>query len=221
MASRDKRKGTKKQNKTKGRDEGRKYNIMEILTLAIAVFALVVSIVSAWYTTHYAQMEYAYKIDPQIAVRGIMEVEKNPEFEEDLQAAMSEINVYILERNNLARAYVIYADNRVETLELDNMGAALEGKVESGLKTEPNIKEGQWEYRYFFVYLESLDGDGTLYLIYTKSAPGVITFNGVSGIEVYGLENEIHKNEEDYKGERIMAQEYVRILRKLPEYMNQ
>lgn len=58
-------------------------------------------------------------------------------------------------------------------------------------------------------------------LNYTKSAPGWIDFNGASGIEVYGLAKLKDSSTESYEGERIMAEQYVQLLKELPEYVGQ
>lgn len=220
MAKRNKQK--KKQVKPVRQEKTeRSATVLEIVSTTIAAFALFVSIIALRYSTHYAQLEYEYKVDPQMEIHGNMEVMVNPSIGEDPLAAMSEIQVSILEKNNLDRAYVVYTDNRVEALDLGTMEGTLAGKIKSGLDSAPDIVSEEWEYRYFFLYMESLDGDNNLHLIYTKSSPGILEFNVVSGIEVYGLAKAEYKNEEDYAGEKLMAQKYVQLLKELPEYMGQ
>ena len=214
MANRKKQKQKMKSSPVERRRPG----MMEIISIAISLLALTVSVFVAFSSEHYAKMEYAYKLDPKIEVSGRIEAAKNPNGGEPL-TAMKDFRVRILEENNLKRAYVIYADERVEVLELDNMEGRLEGTIEGSLSTPPDIVVGEWAYRYFFVYLESLDGSGNLHLIYTKSSPGEIEFYGVAGIEVYGLGKGNHEDENAYIGEGIMRQEYARILKELPEYL--
>lgn len=202
------------------KNKGRRSSTMtDILSVVISGLALLVSFIALHYSTQYAKLEYDYKVDPQIEITGSPEIMRNPSGGSYPLAAMSEFYVSILEKNNLDRAYVIYAGNQVEALDLDDMEGTLAGKIKSGLDTEPDIVAGEWEYRYFFLYLESLDGGSNLHLIYTKSSPGNLVFNGISGIEVFGLANEKHERAEDFEGERMMAREYVRILKELPEYM--
>lgn len=200
--------------------ERKGYNMLNMIATAVlSIAALIVSIIALYSSNHYAQMEYNYKMKPKIAVSGTLEATRNPVPGEDPLVAVKEFQLSVLEMNNLDQAYIIYANNRVEELSLDDPGDILKERVQTGLDTDPDIKVGEWEYRYFFVYFECLDGEGILYLLYAKSAPGRIDFNAISGVEVYGMAKETHENEEDYEGERIMAQEYVRILKELPEYI--
>lgn len=131
-----------------------------------------------------------------------------------------------VETDDLDHAYIIYANNRGDELDLDDLEDTLKGEIENGLTAAPDIKADKFEYRYFFLYLENLEDCDELYLIFTKILPGlpeakILEFNAVSGIGVFGLGNERHENAEEYEGERIMAEEYARILEELPKYMGQ
>ncbi len=199
---------------------------MDKISILLSAIALAVSIVSVFFSIYYSNKEYSYKIDPQVEGVGRMGVQKVSAESGEFKVGITEFVFSITAKNNLDRAYIIYANNQVEELELDSMEDILDGKVESGLTSTPDIKIGKYEYRYYFVYLESLDNHGELYLIYTKTYPSSpegkeLTFDAISGIEVYGLKNESHENAEEYEGERIMAEEYVRILKELPKYMGQ
>lgn len=200
--------------------------VTDTLSVIISFLALGVSVAAFMWSAHYANMEYSYKIDPQIEGAGRIGVQKISAENDKFKVGITEFEFSITAKNNLNRAYIIYANNQVEELELDDMENILDGKTESDLTSTPDIKSGKYEYRYYFVYLESLDDHGELYLIYTKTYPGSsgeeeLTFDAISGIEVYGLGNESHENAEEYAGERIMAEEYVRILSELPKYIAQ
>lgn len=200
--------------------ERRNITVSEALSIIISFLALGVSIVALIHSDHYSELEYKYKVDPQIEITGRPEIKATPSGGPPF-TTMGEIQVSVVEKNNLDSAFIIYGDNRVERLELDDMEGTLEGKIKSGVDTKADIVSGEWEYRYFFLCLESLDGETKLYLIYTKSLPGFFTFNAASGIEVYGLEKADYENEADYVGEKLMARKYVQLLKELPEYRNQ
>ena len=119
-------------------------------------------------------------------------------------------------------AYLLYANNRVEELELDDLEGDLGEKLESSLTSPPDIETGGYEYRYFFLYLEDVDDDDReIYLIYTKTGETTSPkFHVLSGIEVYGLGNEIHEDAEAYAGEKRMAEAYVQLRKALSDYTN-
>ena len=56
-----------------------------------------------------------------------------------------------------------------------------------------------------------------MYLAYLKTDGEVATFNVVSGIQVYGLENSDPENPL-YEGERIMAKQYREIMSYVKQY---
>lgn len=232
MASKSKKQETTKQGKANIHQnantncKGEHSNKMDVIAIIISVAALAVSIYVAYSTTRYAEAEYSYKLDPKIEVYGNVGVQKFSNEPGAFQVVMDKYHVTITEKNNLDRAYLIYPSYRVEGLTLDNMENILQGKMEKGQTSAPDIDTGKYQYRYFFVYLESFDDNGELYLIYTKVFPSspeskIIEFNCVSGIEVFGLGNERHENTEEYEGEKIMAAEYMRILEELPKYISQ
>ena len=116
-------------------------------------------------------------------------------------------------------AYIVYADYQIE--HTDDAPDIVRKTMESKLTAAPDIDTGKYEYRYLFVYLED---DAELYLVYTKdsaeSSDGQpVRFDGVSGIEVFGLANQAADNAAEYEGERIMAQSYTDLLRELSKYM--
>ena len=119
-------------------------------------------------------------------------------------------------------ACIIYADYRLEKLEeTDDAEDIVRKTMDSKLTAAPDIDTGKYQYRFFFVYFED---DAELYLVYRKdsaeSSDGQpVRFDGVSGIEVFGLANQAADNAAEYEGERIMAQSYTDLLRELSKYM--
>lgn len=235
MANKNKQRGSGKQVKMQSpQAEGRKCKAVNIETLVtivigtisilVSVFALVVSIGAANDSKHFSEMEYFYKIDPQIVLSGTMEIQKGSVDEKLPNVGISEIILSVTEKNNLDQAHIIYADERVEKLELENLENILEDKIQPGLEAKPDMTIGIYKYKYFFVYLQSLDGGGNLHLLYVKTFPASsdvmgIDFRCVSGIEVYGLGKGTHENPEEYEGELRMAQEYARIIKELPNFI--
>lgn len=55
-------------------------------------------------------------------------------------------------------------------------------------------------------------------LIYTKSDGEEFTFDEASGVEVWGMANS-NKADPEYEGERIMAEQYLKILEESAEYI--
>lgn len=116
-------------------------------------------------------------------------------------------------------AYIVYADYQIE--HTDDAEDIVRKTMESKLTATPDIDTGKYEYRYFFVYFEE---DIEVYLVYRKdsaeSSDGQpVRFDGVSGIEVFGMANQAAENAAEYEGERIMAQAYTDLLRELSRYM--
>lgn len=210
---------------SEAKEEKKKMSISGMVSILISCLALGVSIIATISAARYANMEYTYKIDPQIEGAARIGIQKTSAEYGEFAVGVTEFELSITAKNNLDRAYIMYANSQVEELELDDMENILNGKTESGLTSTPDMEFGKYEYRYFFVYLESLDDHGELYLIYTKTYPGSLgekqlTFNAISGIQVYGLANEDHENAEEYAGERAMAEKYVQILNELPKYIS-
>lgn len=115
-------------------------------------------------------------------------------------------------------AYIVYADYQIE--HTDDAEDIVLKTMENKLTAAPDIDTGKYQYRFFFVYFED---DAELYLVYRKdsaeSSDGQpVRFDGVSGIEVFGLANQAD-NVAEYEGEKIMAQAYTDLLRELSKYM--
>lgn len=170
--------------------------------------------------------DYSEELCSRIELSGSWDTQEISAEKDAFQFGVDKLLVSIEETDDLERAYIIYANNRVERLGVDDMERVLEKKIENSLTASPDLKVGNFEYRYFFVYLEIPDDSNELHLVFTKVVPGLpeaknLKFGAISGIEVFGLGNERHENAEEYAGEKIMAEEYVRILEELPRYMGQ
>lgn len=203
MASRSKQ----KRSIPKGKEcNENKMSIYNLLALIISAISVVISGFALFTSNNYSRMEYAYKVDPRIEVTASIEARKNPVPGGAPLTAVTDMQVSILEKNNLDQAFLLHAgSSNLEKLELDNLENILAGKFESGLDSSADIISGKWEYRYAFVYLESLDGSGKLYLLYTKTTPGEVEFRAYSGIEVYGLANKVDEDEDAKTGAQLMA----------------
>lgn len=206
------KKDDKKEDKKK-----RSYTMLDVMTMVISTVAVVISLFSLYFSSYYDKKEYEYKLELQIEVSGLPDLEVDSSGH-SIKPSMAEIHVNIVEKNNLEEAYVIYTDGEVERVEPEDIEDTLAGTIEYGIQEEPDIISGEYEYRYIFLYLKSLDGSCTLHLIYTKSSPGYMIFWGGTGVEVYGLQNS-HENDAAYEGEKIMAQEYAKIIEEMPKYM--
>ena len=216
--NRNQLKNTKIQNNNV-REKERNFNMSELLSMAISALALIVSGVALFSSIYFATKEYEYKVNPQIEISGVPEVMVYSSDGDEPAPFMDKVYVDIVEKNNLACAYVIYADDKVEKLVPEDMENTITDRMESSMDKKPNVTTEKYEYRYFFLYLESLAGDSKVYLVYCKSSSEIMQFNCISGVEVYGLDKAVYENEKDYEGERIMAQKYVEILKELPNYI--
>lgn len=114
---------------------------------------------------------------------------------------------------------MIHPDNTVDKLKIDNIEEVLASELNSSLKM--NRKDLVFDdifYQYEFLYLKGLDGTSELYLVYTKSNGDFFNFNGVSGIEIWGLANS-HSDDPDFEGEKMMAAQYEQIIKDSEKYI--
>lgn len=136
---------------------------------------------------------------------------------------VSECKIQILQKNNLRSAYLIHDDYEVEELELDEIENMLEIELNEKIEfNKPSMIVNDISYHYEFLLLEGLDNSYKLVLIYVRSGKieGEFGFDAISGIEILELEK-MHMNEEDYEGEKIMAEKYLEILERCEKYMAQ
>lgn len=137
-----------------------------------------------------------------------------------LQVKMKELHINIIDENNLDEVYFIRADKRVDRLVMDQDNIRVQ--METDMKyyfseKEIDLVTSTHEYSYQYVFLRNLDGSYRMYLAYLKTDGEVATFNVVSGIQVYGLENSDPENPL-YEGERIMAKQYREIMSYVKQY---
>ncbi len=183
------------------------------ITVLISVIALVVSVLALYYSIDGgSRCDSSSQPETQDAP-GITITLPNGG---NSNASGTEVHTLELDTENLDRAYVVYADNHVEALDLEDMETSLNSILKRSMDEVTNIVAGKWCYRYFFLYTADLYGEYDLHLIYTKSSLGEVQFNVVSGIEVYGLAK---AQRDDYIGEPLMAQKYVQLLKELPDYL--
>lgn len=202
------------------REERRERMYGNVIALVISGLALLVSSLSLATTIYFSNKEYEYKVEPEVVTRTQMAIEAYEEDGKHISHFYSSgISIELLDKNNLQKAYLIYADNRVEKLNVNEEQGTLEEKLNERIKTDKyNLKVGDRTYQYWFLFLVSLDGSSNMTLIYTKSDGEEFTFDEVSGVEVWGLTSS-NKSDPEYEGERIMAEHYLKILEESAEYI--
>lgn len=214
----------KKQRKSTAneRDEERGKQIMtgNVISLFISAVALIVSIAAMAFNLYYSIKEYEYKLDPEVEVTGGFAIQIVQEEEQrKAEPFIEKLHIEILQKNNLQAAYVIHPDNTVDKLEIDNIEEMLTSELSKSLKmNRTDLVFNDISYQYEFLYLKGLDDTSELYLIYTKSNGEVFNFNGVSGIEIWGLANS-HSNDPDFEGEKMMAAQYEQIIKDSEKYI--
>ena len=177
-----------------------------IITTIISLFAVAVSIVALCSTSYYEEQEYKYKREPEVEMRWVPAMKKDNGTGK-LQVKMKELHINIIDENNLDEVYFIRADKRVDRLVMD----------QDNIRVQMETDMKYYEYSYQYVFLRNLDGSYRMYLAYLKTDGEVATFNVVSGIQVYGLENSDPENPL-YEGERIMAKQYREIMSYVKQY---
>lgn len=197
---------------------GRMY--ANVIALIISGLALLVSSLSLAATIYFSNKEYEYKVKPVVTTTTRITIEAyEKEGKRSSDIYSSGINIELLDKNNLAKAYLIYADNRIEKLNVNEERGTLEEKLNECIKTDKyNLKIDNRTYQYWFLFLVGLDGSSDMTLIYTKSDGNEFTFDGVSGVEVWGMANSNLDNLQ-YEGERIMAEQYLKILEESADYI--
>ena len=76
-----------------------------------------------------------------------------------------------------------------------------------------------FKYCYQYILLKNSDGEYILYLVYLKSWGEKAILGIASGMKVYELQYGHKKDEEMYEGERIMAEQYHKILQYIKEWI--
>lgn len=170
--------------------------IIAIITIGISILSLVVSIIAV----NYADKEYEYRLSPEVTVQS------------------EKVKINIINKNNLEKAYLIYPNNVVKNLKVNDIENILEENLNEDINLgNYDLEVGSKFYQYRFLLLMGMDGSYDLYLIYIKTGGEEIVINSVSGIEIWGLAN--RNNNPEYEGERIMAEQYQKILEESFNYI--
>lgn len=207
----------KKSRENQGRIE--KMNVyIPIVSMVISVFAVIISacgLLASWY---FSEKEYSYKIEPELEFSYATEIQVQAG-EQLPDVRLSDIYVELLEKNNLDEVYVINANNEVERLELEDVENYFEVEIQKKFgKESADLVTDMFEYHYQYIFLKNLNGECNLYIIYLKRKNEMFTLNAISGMEVYALEHS-HKEEAEYEGERVMAEQYHEILQYVKEWI--
>lgn len=202
------------------REEGKGRMYGNVIALAISGLALLVSSLSVATTIYFSNKEYEYKVKPEVTATTAIGAEVYMEAGKYVSNVYSDgIKIQLRDRNNLSKAYLIYADNRVKKLNVNEEQETLEEKLNEYIKTDKyNLQVGEMTYQYWFLFLVNLDSSSDVTLIYAKSDGDEFVFNEASGIEVWGMANS-NPGDPQYEGERIMAEQYLKILEESTQYI--
>lgn len=205
------------------KEKERKYNMLEtiiaIITIGISVISLVISIIAVNYSDK--EYEYEYKLSPEIELESRVLIKA-----EEVRDEINPINysrktkIKIINKNNLDKAYLIHPDNSVEKLNINEFNNTIEENFNENIRGEYDLEIGGMFYQYRYILLIGLDGSFDLYLVYLKTdgdADGFV-LSEASGVEIWGLINS-NKNNPEFDGERIMAEQYKKILAEISYYM--
>lgn len=194
---------------------------INISSLVVSLMAIAISIIAMANQISYADKEYRYKLEPEIQPQASMKLQIQAKTNDYTTTAdFDSFAIEVLQKNNLQAAYLIYSDNEVEKLELDDLEKTLEAEIEKSAKLDkPDIVEGGISYNYRFLYLKDMDGGYRLSLFYIKAQKDKIIFNNVSEIEIWELEQG-HPDDREYLGEKQMAAKYVEVLKGCEKYMS-
>ena len=210
----------KSQKQSKNNDPKRRYNMFEIviaiITIGISIISLIVSVIAI----KYAGKEYEYKLSPEVGVQADVKMKVYQVHDKIDKKLISErIKINIINKNNLEKAYLIYPNNVVKNLNVNEIENTLEENLNEDISLENyDLEIGGKFYQYRFLLLMGMDGSYELYLIYVKTGGEELVINSVSGIEIWGLANSNNDNPE-YEGERIMAEKYQKILEESYNYI--
>lgn len=205
------------------KEKERKYNMLEtiiaIITIGISVISLVISIIAVNYSDK--EYEYEYKLSPEIELESRVLIKA-----EEVRDEINPINysrktkIKIINKNNLDKAYLIHSDNSVEKLNINEFNNTIEENFNENIRGEYDLEIGGMFYQYRYILLIGLDGSFDLYLVYLKTDGDADEFvlGEASGVEIWGLINS-NKNNPEFDGERIMAEQYKKILAEISYYI--
>lgn len=217
MTKKDKKSKAKQfENEQSEEEKNKSWNLANI----ISVSSFIVTSFLTCFTLNYLDKEYKYKLSPEVTAMARFAVEASQLVDNvDCQFYAKELEIKILNKNNLDKAYLIYPDNLVKKLNINEIEDTLEEDLNKNIELKDyDFEAGGKYYQYRFLFLMGMDGSYELYLIYTKGEGKELLFNGVSGIEVWGLENS-NKDNPEFEGERIMAEQYRKILKESSNYI--
>lgn len=185
----------------------------DMISIILSCVALIVSIFAYHNQSQYAEMEYEYKLEPEIDVTGAMSFEMQKQDDGvDITLNNDNFEIQVLQKNNLRRAYLIHANYKVEKLEMDEIEQTLNNDWENTFQfKEPDLEKNGVKYNYEFLYLEGLDQSSSLYLIYARYGKTEnFCVQALSGVEIIELEK-LNEDDDKYEGEREFAKLYLDI----------
>lgn len=116
-------------------EKEREYNMIEIIIAIITIVISLISLIISIIAVNYSNKEYEYKLSPKIefASRILLKVEA-VEDEINPKIYSGETKIKIINKNNLDKAYLIYPDNSVENLIINELDNTIEDKFNENIK---------------------------------------------------------------------------------------
>lgn len=190
--------------------------VKDLMMLILPIISLVLSIVSIYQVDINNRNESTYdEMDSDIIDVEIYKVDNSGTDE----IYSEKVEIQIFNKDNIEKAYLIYPNNVVKNVDIDEAEEIIEESLNKDIELEIyDLIEGDRFYQYRFLFLIDSDDSYSLYLIYVKKDGDKIMVNSVSGIEVWGLANNNEGNPK-YEGERIMAEQYKKILKGSSDYI--
>lgn len=192
-------------------------------SIMLSFIALIVSILTYSNQKQYAEMEYKYKLEPEIELSDDVRVTlQRPNDGTDMSLISGSFNIDVLQKNNLRRAYLIRSDYSVEKLEVNDMEQTLKNDWKDKFQLDnPDLEKNGMEYCYDFLFLEGLDGSSSLYLIYLKYENVTVCGVGaVTGVELIEFEKS-YEDDKEYEGERELAKLYLEVWDECQKYRHE
>ncbi|MDY6226548.1 MAG: hypothetical protein SPH93_02535 [Clostridium sp.] len=190
--------------------------IKDLIILVLPTISLVLSIVAIYQVDINNRNESAYEeMDSNLIDVEIYKVDNSTTDE----IYSEKVEIQIFNKDNIEKAYLIYPNNVVKNIDIDEAEEIIEETLNKDIELE--IYDFVEEYRFYqyrFLFLIDSEDSYSLYLIYVKKDGEKMIVNAVSGIEVWGLANS-NKDNPKYEGERIMAQQYKQILEGSSDYI--
>lgn len=208
------------QNKSEHKEKEKANNMVwtSYLSSIVSIIAIIISLVSLFSQANYADLEYKYKLSPQIDVDGRMDMKLA--VDKGVILDIEEPTFEIIQKNNLQKAYLIHLNYEVIELGIDEMENTLKTDWRSQVDMNTaNFETNGVQYHYEFILLEGLDESIELYLLYSRSGEtNEVGIRLVSGVEMVELEK-AHSDDKKYAGERILADKYFELLQNCEKYM--